>query len=458
MSVVRIMAELRALWRDGLRPGSAAAYSFALVCLAIATVLRLGLGLFNPDLVAFDAYYPAILLVTFLGGTAAGVLTLVLGGLAAWWAFLFPRYHFFPIAQNDVINLVVYACVGAVIVWTVETLRRARQKLTEHLQAAGELTAIVTYSGDAIIGFGLDTRIRTWNLGAERMFGYRAEEVIGKPLSVIVPPEKQDEPTALFPRSSAGEILQWETVRMAKSGQRINVSISTGPIRAPSGAITGVSGVFHDITERKQREEHVNFVMRELSHRAKNLLAVIQAIARQTGRQAKTFDVFEERFTARLQSLAHSHDILVKRDWRGGTLQDLVTSQISPFSSRVTAEGPDLLLSPRAVEQLGIALHELATNAVKHGALSVASGSIGIIWAMVTDGDGGAKRLRVHWSERGGPVVTPPTREGFGHRVVKKLVPLALDGTASLEFLPEGVSWTLVMPATEVIDMALSAS
>src|SRR5207237_6755026 len=127
-------------------------------------------------------------------------------------------------------------------------------------------------------------------------------------------------------------MLQFETVRIGKAGKRIDVSISTGPIRSRSGQIIGVSAIFHDITARKRREEHINFVLRELSHRAKNLLAVVQAIARQTGRQATSWQDFEQRFTARVQSLAQSHDVLVKQDWRGSSLDDLVASQLAPFA------------------------------------------------------------------------------------------------------------------------------
>jgi len=301
--------------------------------------------------------------------------------------------------------------------------------------------------------------VRSWNTGAERLFGYRADEIIGQPLSVLVPPEKQDEPNRLFPRSSSGEFLYFDTQRMTKDGRRINVSVSTGPIRSATGKITGVSAIFRDITDRKKREEHLTFVMRELSHRAKNLLAVIQAIARQTGRQTASVEDFEQRFIARLQALAHSHDVLLRQEWRGGTFDDLIKSQLMPFaevSSRVTTSGPDLLLPPRAVEQIGIALHELATNAVKHGALSLTGGSVKVEWAIEPTSDG--KVLRVAWSEHGGPPVSPPSHEGFGHAVVKRLVPIALNGSATLDFPVEGIRWTLVVPAADIIQLGPGGS
>jgi PAS domain S-box-containing protein len=455
MSATSIKAALRTVWREGLRPGSPAALSLAVLGAALATLVRIGLGQIYADLVPFATYYPAILFVTFVGRVAAGTVTLALSGIMAWWLFISPQYTFFPIATNDAINLSIFTLVGGVIIWTAENLRRTRQQLMQNLEAASQLTAIVSYSGDAIVGFGLDRTIKSWNAGAERLFGYRADEIIGQPLGALVPPDKVDEPKRLFPRSSSGELLHWETVRMGKAGRRIHVSISTGPIRSPNGEITGVSAIFQDITDRKQREEHINFVMRELSHRAKNLLAVIQAIARQTGRQSTSITDFEQRFAARLQSLAHSHDILLKREWRGATLDELVTSQLEPFAdagSRVTAKGPELLLPPRTVEQIGIAMHELATNAVKHGALSVPAGSVSVSWAIEAD-DAGVQRLRIEWQERGGPTVTPPTKEGFGHAVLKRLVPTTLEGTATLHYPPGGIVWTVTVPAAEVIQL-----
>ncbi len=448
MSASSIGEQWRSMWRHGLRPRSAAALTFAAICIAAATAARLALGLIGPDIVPFATYYPAVLVVTLVAGVWTGVLAMLLGAIVSWFLFLPPQYTFLPLAAHDAVSLVVYLIVSSVIVWIVEMFRRARFQLSESVEASAELNAVITYSADAIIGFGLDGTIQSWNAGAERIFGYRADEIVGRPIQTLVPPDRLHEPQKYFPRTRAGEMLQFETVRMGKGGQRIDVSVSTGPIRSQSGRIVGVSAIFHDITARKRREEHIQFVMREMTHRAKNLLAVVQAIARQTGRQAVNQQDFQLRFTARIQSLAQSHDILVKREWRGCGLDDLVAGQLAPFaeiSSRVVTEGPDVVLSPQAAEQIGIALHELATNAVKHGALSVPGGKVNVSWNVEPNGD--SEHLKIVWRERGGPAVSAPANEGFGHLVVRKLVPTQLEGRASLEFPPEGLSWTLELPA-----------
>lgn len=443
---------LRMMWRRGVRPGSAAAYAFAIASVAVAAAARFGLGFVEPNLVPFATYYPAILLATLFGGLAVGIFSVLLSVVLSWWLFLWPAFAFWPIAEHDIVNLAIFACVGAIIVWTAEILRRTRAQLLATLEAGSERTAIISYSGDAIVGFALDSTVKSWNDSAERLFGYRAEEIIGRPLSALVPPELADEPKRMFPRSSSGEILKFETQRMKKSGERVDVTVSTGPILSSDGRIVGVSAIFHDITERKHHEQHLDFVLRELSHRAKNLLTVVQAIARQTARQSANPQDFERRFGERLQALAQSHDILVERNWRGATLADLVNTQLTPFAeirTRVVTEGPNVMLAPRAAEKIGIALHELATNAMKHGALSVPAGAVKVSWVLEAK-DGKPDHVRFEWREHGGPPVSPPTREGFGTIVVTRLVPTALDATARLEFLPQGLTWTLLMPLTDV--------
>jgi two-component sensor histidine kinase len=180
--------------------------------------------------------------------------------------------------------------------------------------------------------------------------------------------------------------------------------------RSPDGKARRLVNVVADVTDRKVAEERVKFLMGEVTHRSKNLLSVVQAIASQTGRTVDTFEEFQKRFAQRLQGLAASHDLLVLQDWQGASLKELVRHQLAPFteprSERVTATGPDVLLRPAAAEAIGLALHELGTNAVKYGALSVPGGNVTISWALEDHGTE-PRRLLVNWIERGGPTVTP---------------------------------------------------
>jgi two-component sensor histidine kinase len=202
-----------------------------------------------------------------------------------------------------------------------------------------------------------------------------------------------------------------------------------------------------DVATRKRHEEHVNAVMRELSHRSKNLLAIIQSVARQVARQTDNFDNFEPAFSARLAALAGTHDLLVAGGWSGVDIRDLVRTQLLPFIAenemRVSAKGPELILNPKAAEQLGLALHELATNAAKYGALSCPKGTVEIAWELEDKGSA----LNFSWKERNGPTRgAAPEHRGFGTVVLTKAVPFSLDGRASLEFPPEGATWVIVAP------------
>jgi PAS domain S-box-containing protein len=216
------------------------------------------------------------------------------------------------------------------------------------------------------------------------------------------------------------------------------------------GRAVRILGTARDITERKMREHHVRVLLRELVHRSKNLLAVVQAMSRQTAAGAPSVEDFQRKFSARLQALSMAHDLLVSQDWRGASMHDLVRAQMAycldvakdNVAEHAEIEGPKLMLKPEAAQNIGLALHELATNALSYGALSRPEGGISLKWGL-EDG-----RLVIEWRESGGPALATPPREGFGHKVVKRLVAQALDGEATLSFPPDGLVWTLSIPAS----------
>ena len=208
------------------------------------------------------------------------------------------------------------------------------------------------------------------------------------------------------------------------------------------------------IEEIREREQRLNLLMREMAHRSKNILAVTQAIARQSLAQASSLEDFGQRFSARLQSLAQSHDLLTQVEWSGTRLNDLLRSQLGHYidgGSQVTIEGPDVSLASIAVPYLGLALHELSTNAAKHGALSVPEGRVSIRWGTLNDPERG-ERLWLRWAETAGPPVVPPTRRGFGTDVTRRLVARALRGTVNFDFAETGIIWHLDAPMANLID------
>jgi two-component sensor histidine kinase len=217
-------------------------------------------------------------------------------------------------------------------------------------------------------------------------------------------------------------------------------------------AIASTALVFeqHD-KERDERETHVRLIMRELSHRSKNLLAIVLAIARQTSRHTTSFGDFETRFNSRIQALADAHDLLVEQQWSGAAIDDLVRAQLAAFGmEKVACHGPRVMLRTEAVQNVALALHELATNASKYGALSVPAGKVDIEWARVA-GESGDQDLRFIWRESGGPPVTPPSQKGFGCFVLERVTVNAL-GEGKLEFNSDGLVWTCVIRPEHLVD------
>jgi two-component sensor histidine kinase len=204
------------------------------------------------------------------------------------------------------------------------------------------------------------------------------------------------------------------------------------------------------VSERKADENQLRLVLGELTHRSKNLLTVIHAIARQTASRTRSVDDFLDGFGARLQAIGSSHDLLIADNWQGASLRMLVEQQLEAqsqsFGGRIAIDGEDVMLKPEAVHNLGLALHELTTNAEKYGALSNAKGEIRVDWKFCDD----AGELKFVWQERGGPAVSPPERSGFGRAMIENVVGKALEGDVTLSFPAEGVRCEIVISAAQI--------
>ncbi len=339
-------------------------------------------------------------------------------------------------------------------------LSNAAKELNARMGAQAHLAAIVSSSPSAIVSLAPDGVIRTWNAAATSLFGYEEAEAIGRPIDILSPEGTREIFGDLYARVRAGETVHADIVRRRKDGRLIDVSINVAPMFDDAGDLVGISSISRDISERKARERHIEFLMRELAHRSKNLLAVVQAIAGQTARGSSSLEDFHAHFSKRIHAMALSQDLLLARNFKGAGITDLVHAQLAPFadeqSSRVSISGPELEIRSDAVQGITLVLHELATNAAKYGALSVPDGRVAIAWELDRSAPG-EPRFRMSWRESGGPPVTPPKRKGFGHVVISQMVASALRAQVALDYAADGVSWSLDAPSSSVTQAASPA-
>lgn len=306
------------------------------------------------------------------------------------------------------------------------------------VEAEKRLAAIISSSQDAILGIDLEMIITDWNGGAEKVYGYAADEIVGKSVTVLIPTDRVDEERRIIERIKSGERVEpHDTVRRHKSGRDVEVSLTVSPIYDGQGRIVGASKNARDIGARKEAERVQALLIAELNHRVKNVLATVAAIARQTFARATDIDLATRTFEARLLSMARAHDLLTHGSWESASLNGIIREALSPYpAEQLDVWGPDTSVSPKLVVALSLILHELSTNAAKYGALSTAAGRVRVSWS-VEETD--PPRLLMEWEESGGPIVNPPTRKGFGTRLIESLLSGELGGRAQSSYEPTGL-------------------
>jgi PAS domain S-box-containing protein len=311
-----------------------------------------------------------------------------------------------------------------------------RKQIEDDEQQLSFLAAIVQSSDDAIASKNLDGIITSWNKGAEGVFGYTAEEAIGQPITIVIPQDRQDEERRILTRIRRGERIEhFETIRQHKHGNLIWVSLTISPVKNAEGKIVGASKTAREITEQKRTGEQIATLAREAEHRSKNLLANVQAMVNLS--QADSVADLKKAIEGRIQALANVHSLFVASRWIGAELSTIAQQELAPYSAtgekRVRTDGPQVLLAPDIAQAVAVTLHELATNAVKYGALSTTNGHIDLKWSQEANG-----RLNLRWIETGGPTVLPPTRRGFGGRIIEQMI-AQLKGETRFDWRAEGL-------------------
>jgi PAS domain S-box-containing protein len=294
----------------------------------------------------------------------------------------------------------------------------------------------------AIFMLDTDGRIASWNLGAQRIKGYLEGEVIGRHFSIFYPPEDvaRGHPQRELEIAQAEGKYEEEGWPVRKDGTTFYAHVVITAVRDEQGRLRGYGKVTRDVTDRRYADERQKLLLNELNHRVKNTLSIVQSIARQTlgdGKDAKALE-------ARLMALSRAHDMLTAKIWENGYLRTVVTTELEPFrrpsGPQISVEGPDLKLGVNATVAFAMAVHELASNAAKYGAMSQDGGRAELSWG-VHDGV-----VTLDWRESGGPPVAEPTRRGFGAKLLERGLARQINGRAELEFAPEGVRYRMEAP------------
>jgi PAS domain S-box-containing protein len=342
------------------------------------------------------------------------------------------------------------------------TAQRVVEARREAERAAQHLAAIVESSHDAIVSKDLQGTILSWNAGAERLFGYPAEQVIGKPITMLIPEDRLDEETMILGRIGRGERVEdFETVRQHKDGRLIDISLTVSPVKDSDGNIVGASKIARNISDRKQAREQQALLLREMSHRVKNLVAVASGLMAMSARHAKTPEALSSAVRDRLSALAKAHDLARPVSTESGmpgaattTLHGLIRSILAPYANEPPAGGDRLVLKGRdfaiggsAVADMALVLHELATNAAKYGAFAVPAGCV------LIDTSVEGNELMLEWTESGGaPIAAAPDSEGFGNMLMNRVAVGRFGGQVARDWRPEGLSVRLSLPLARLAE------
>ena len=311
---------------------------------------------------------------------------------------------------------------------------------------------IFEQSSDLILTADLNQTITDCNESAAAAVGVPRELAIGRNIAEFVSPEDFSRTTEMLTRKlKGGGTTQYDVRVRNNQGEWLYWEINSGLLHDTDGTSVGLHVVGRDVTERKRSDERQQLLINELNHRVKNTLAIVQALAHQSFKGERASEEEKAAFAARLATLASAHNLLTRESWEPVGLEQVIETTVEAVcgndTGRHRAEGPPVILPPQSAVSLAMAIHELCTNAVEYGALSSPNGRITTRWRI--EGREGKERLHLEWIEQGGPPVAPPTRKGFGTRMIERALAADLDAAVQLDFRPEGLVCRVDAPLPE---------
>jgi PAS domain S-box-containing protein len=415
-----------------LRQDPRVGYAVVFVSVAVSIAARWAIG----DLlfaVPFITFYPSVIISALVGGTGPGVAAIMLSALAAWYLFI-------PAGAFPLVLVLVFLPIAAFNVLLIAVLNRAVDLLwtqRENVRRAVEAAPI------GVLAVNTDGAITLLNAATETMFGYSRDELLGKRVELLVPDALRAEHLTLrnaFARAPQTRAMGAgrELFGRRKDGSGFPVEIGLNPIERDGRR--GVLATIVDVTERKRAEERQNLLTRELHHRTQNLFAVIQAVTNCSLSGNAAMDEARQQLLGRLQALSRTYLAVTDSAGEGVMLAKIVGRELAGFGGRFEVQGSDILLPPSAAQNFSLIVHELVTNASKHGALSVPDGKVSVRWGVARND--GHSALTFVWQERDGPAVTAPTRKGFGH-VILSDVAQRFASKVAMDFPPGGFCYEL---------------
>ena len=477
-------------WLETMRHGPLLRYGFALAAFAVTFLLRYELDSWMAGDVGFILFIPAITITTLLAGLAPGILTAFLSGIAIWHFFLTPSGSF-ALTQKSTTGLASYIMVVAITITLVRRLqgsiselraeigerRRAESALTEsanqtealfrladRLNRANSLQEVIDAALDTITSVLRCDRAALLLLDDAGIMRYAGWRGLSQEYRVAVegrspwPTNEREPPTFRVADIETAPVpeplktaIKVEGIRalcifpIAGTGKRIGRFVAyynRTHVFSPNENELGfaISRQLGVSIEKKLAEERETLLRRELQHRTKNLFAVIQAVALRSFSGHQNFEAARDAFVGRIMALARADRQLTDSAVKGARLKELVEHELAAFAGRYSAEGADVLLDPKTVQNFSMALHELATNAAKYGAFSTPGGAVRIAWTA----NGRSDRLKLTWKEAGGPPVVPPKRSGFGTALLNATL-----GHARIEYAPDGLIYEAEIPTSD---------
>ena len=421
-------------------------------CIVVAGLVRLALTAIIGPTTPFITMFPAVLLAAVVGGFWPGLLAIALGILTTWYFFFTPSWGFGPLSGADVTSIAFFVLGALLMVLVATSMRRA----VEHLEEAREkLLAALDASSTGTWRWDIQKDIVEWDPAMVNVFGLDVRKMprnVEEFAALIHPGDRDNAMRVIKDAIRTGKTMEYEFRALLPGDEERWIYDRSRIIYNAEKKPLYMIGACLDITARKKAEERQTLLIHELNHRVKNTLATVQSLAIQTMRSSPNPEAFQLNFMARLMALSATHDLLTRTYWESTTLHDVLEAELRPHGGidqlRIKARGKTVKLKPQQALSLGMAFHELATNATKYGALSAPPGHLMIDWNVETPGNGSGELL-IRWREQGGPPVTTPKRRGFGTRLIDRSIAHELGGGLEMNYASSGFECLIRIPLAE---------